>query len=178
MHWKSVPWDFNYFHLVLLLLPLIPGQVQPTWISLRAREMMMVSLCNDDKVSVGALVDLFDGVVENPFHVDLPQRLDDWTILRIITIRKTQQNMAIECSQLVNGTILWWKVSSSPAYQGVLEDPIVWQFQPRSHSLPLCRSCRGHWNKKRGLTFLMVRALNKLCKKLCFLVLVLYDPSV
>ena len=39
--------------------------------------MMVVSLCNDDKVCVGALVDLFDGVVENPLHVDLPQWLDD-----------------------------------------------------------------------------------------------------
>ena len=39
--------------------------------------MMVVSLCNDDKVCVGALVDLFDGVVENSFHVDLSQRLDD-----------------------------------------------------------------------------------------------------
>ena len=39
--------------------------------------MKIVSLCNDDKVGVGALINFFDGIVENPFHVDLSQRLDD-----------------------------------------------------------------------------------------------------
>ena len=39
-------------------------------------------LGNDDQVCVGALVDLLDRVVQDSLHVDLPQRLDDRTILR------------------------------------------------------------------------------------------------
>ena len=74
--------------------------------SLKATVKKIVSLCNDDKVSVGALVDLFDGVVENPFHVDLPQGLDDGTILRNITI-EGRLIKSIKCSQLVNGITLW-----------------------------------------------------------------------
>ena len=70
---KSVPGDFDYLHLVLLLLPLVPGN------KAHSRQMYEVSvlLCNDDKVCVCALIDLFDGIVEHPFHVDLPQWLDD-----------------------------------------------------------------------------------------------------
>ena len=71
-HWKSVPGDFDYFHLVLLLLPLIPGDKGH---SMQLYERLIL-LCYDDEVCVGALVDLFDGVVENPLHVDLPQWLD------------------------------------------------------------------------------------------------------
>ena len=73
IHWRSVPGDFDDLHLVLLLLPLIPGDQAHS----RQIYVMLILLCNDDEVCVGALIDLFDGIVENPFHVDLPQWLDD-----------------------------------------------------------------------------------------------------
>ena len=50
----SVPLDLNHLDLVLLLLALVLG--------------------DDNQVSVGTLEDLLDGVVEDPLHVDPPQR--------------------------------------------------------------------------------------------------------
>ena len=59
----SVPLDLDHLDLVLLLLALVLG--------------------NDDEVGVGALEDVLDGVVEDPLHVDSPQRSDElaqgWT---------------------------------------------------------------------------------------------------
>ena len=52
----SVPLDLDHLDLVFLLLALVLG--------------------NDDEVSVGALEDVLDGVVEDALHVDPPQRSD------------------------------------------------------------------------------------------------------
>ena len=49
-------------------------------------------LGNDDQVCVGALVDLLDRVVQDSLHVDLPQRLDDRTILRTNKLLNTQSS--------------------------------------------------------------------------------------
>ena len=55
----SVPLDLDHLDLVLLLLSLVLG--------------------DDDKVGVGALEDVLDGVVEDALHVDPPQRSDELT---------------------------------------------------------------------------------------------------
>ena len=55
----SVPFDLDHLDLVLLLLALVLG--------------------NDDEVGVGALEDVLDGVMEDPLHIDSPQRSDELT---------------------------------------------------------------------------------------------------
>ena len=106
-----------------------------------------ILLGNDDQVCVGALVDFLDRVVQDSLHVDLPQRLDDRTILRTNKLLNTQSSF-----------LTWLLACSLPACRGASEDPIVWQSQLQTHSQPLCRSCRGRWNaKKKWMTFAFVQ---------------------
>ena len=56
----SVPLDLDHLDLVLLFLALVLG--------------------DDDEVGVGALKDVLDGVVEDPLHVDPPQRSNEFTL--------------------------------------------------------------------------------------------------
>ena len=55
----SVPFDLDHLDLVLLLLALVLG--------------------DDDEVGIGALEDVLDGVVEDPLHIDPPQRSNELT---------------------------------------------------------------------------------------------------
>ena len=80
----SVPLDLDHLDLVLLLLSLVLG--------------------NDDEVGVGALEDVLDGVVEDPLHVDPPQRGDELALAG-----HTQQSR--EIPDLDNASPRSWHIS-------------------------------------------------------------------